>query len=141
VRILIDEYFLYCHNRPYSLFHEETFKQRWEAGLIPRFLWQTVVASALPYSQAISLSEKNQQIEDHYVDASWKEMSAKWQHADEGTDLCLVQGMLLHSILDLNRAFVGWCETQDGPNFADSRQEQNPTRLLSKLELLFACAK
>ncbi|KAF5551844.1 transcriptional regulatory [Fusarium mexicanum] len=47
-----DLYFQYCHNQPYSLFHEETFRHRLVAQTLPEYLCLALLATASRFSQS-----------------------------------------------------------------------------------------
>lgn len=45
-----DIYFRFCYNQPYSLFHEERFRQRLSAGDVPEYLVWAFLASSRRFS-------------------------------------------------------------------------------------------
>ncbi|KAG4263864.1 hypothetical protein FPRO03_09140 [Fusarium proliferatum] len=47
-----DLYFQYCHNQPYSLFHEETFRNRLTAQKLPDYLCLALLATASRFSRS-----------------------------------------------------------------------------------------
>ncbi|KAJ5263321.1 hypothetical protein N7478_010926 [Penicillium angulare] len=51
---VIDAYYQYCHNQPYSFFHEENFRQRLRAQMLAKHLVLTVVATAVRFCPVIS---------------------------------------------------------------------------------------
>lgn len=47
---LVDTYFLYVHNQPYSYFEESSFRERLQQGLLPKCLVLAVLGSAVRFS-------------------------------------------------------------------------------------------
>lgn len=49
-------YFIHCHNQPYSVFHEQSFKMNLQAGLIAPEVQYCVLGMAVRYPHCLSLS-------------------------------------------------------------------------------------
>lgn len=50
IRSAADLYFRYCHNQPYSLFHESSLRHKIEVGEVPTHLLFALLASTVRYS-------------------------------------------------------------------------------------------
>ncbi|KIW09855.1 hypothetical protein PV08_11956 [Exophiala spinifera] len=95
----IDVYFTYCHNQPYSFFHEESFRSKLSQGKIPDHLLFAILASAVRFS-------KNSFFKDifetalFYSNKSWRSIVSTCFSANKVADLATVQTVTLLSILD-----------------------------------------
>lgn len=99
----IDTYFEYCHNRPYSLFHEEYFRARLAKQELPDYLLLAIVATTLRFSGAFAWNVKPG-TDMLAASASWKRLDALYL-AKDNTDIHTVQTLALLSVFD----FTGTC--------------------------------
>ena len=101
---LVDDYFLYCHNEPYALFHEPTFRQRLKRGEILEYLLLVFLASAVRYSTQPFFQGVQMEAIKEYSDRSWALVVKRWHEIDEETDLDVIRAILLHSVIDFTSA-------------------------------------
>jgi hypothetical protein len=97
---VINDYFSYCHNKPYSLFHEQTFRERLERNEIPEFLLLVLVASGVRYTTHPFFKGDQTIAIEQYSNRSWALVVQRWYAIEEETDLDVVRAMLLHSVVD-----------------------------------------
>lgn len=69
---VIDAYFHYCHNQPYSFFHEENFRQRLRAQTIPKHLVLTVIAMAVRFCLHPYFAGRVHEASVDYANRAWK---------------------------------------------------------------------
>lgn len=68
---LIDTYFLHVHNQPYTYFHEQSFRERLNYGLIPKCLLFGILASALKFSDSDYFSGCRREATEAYAREAW----------------------------------------------------------------------
>ncbi|EHK41752.1 hypothetical protein TRIATDRAFT_207590 [Trichoderma atroviride IMI 206040] len=68
---LIDAYFLHVHNQPYSYFHEQSFRERVNYGLIPKCLLFAILASALKFSDIEYFQGSIREATEAYAREAW----------------------------------------------------------------------
>ncbi|PGH09909.1 hypothetical protein AJ80_07619 [Polytolypa hystricis UAMH7299] len=76
-----DVYFRFCHNQPYSLFHEASLRQRLASGQIPAHLAWAVLAAARRFSTLPDLSESISNDPMSLVRLSWGCLKLPWDGA------------------------------------------------------------
>ncbi|CEJ61031.1 hypothetical protein PMG11_09577 [Penicillium brasilianum] len=69
---VIDTYFHYCHNQPYSFFHEENFRERLRAQMIPKHLVLTVMAVAVRFCPHPYFAGRVHEASVDYANRAWK---------------------------------------------------------------------
>ena len=94
-----DVYFRYCHNQPYSLFHEESFRSKLAAGEVPHHLLFAFLASSVRYSEDSYYEDKMGAIST-YAMQSWKAMVLPWNGIESDAGISTVQTILLLAIID-----------------------------------------
>ena len=94
-----DIYFRYCHNQPYSLFHEESFRNRLASKEVPQHLLFAFLASAVRYSEDPYYEDKMGAISTYSVQA-WKAMVLPWNGIETDVGISIVQTILLLAIID-----------------------------------------
>ncbi|KAJ4215041.1 hypothetical protein NW759_010070 [Fusarium solani] len=73
-----DVFFRFCHNQPYSLFHEATFRQRLVSGeLRPHLVW-ALLAAARRYSSLPNLQLNDPDDAQFYAKKAWDCMKLPW---------------------------------------------------------------
>ncbi|UPK95802.1 hypothetical protein LCI18_006737 [Fusarium solani-melongenae] len=65
-----DLYFQYCHNQPYSLFHEESFRQRLASQELPVYLRLAFLATASRFSH-LGHAHRATGVLSMYADQAW----------------------------------------------------------------------
>ena len=94
-----DVYFQYCHNQPYSLFHEQTFREKLTACQVPFHLLFAFLASVVRYSTDAYYGDKIDAIAT-YTRCSWKAIVMPWNGIEDDAGISIVQTMLLLAIID-----------------------------------------
>ena len=94
-----DVYFRFCHNQPYSLFHEESFRNRLASNDVPQHLLYAFLASAVRYSTDPYYTDKVGAIST-YAMQSWKAMVLPWNGIETDAGISTVQTILLLAIID-----------------------------------------
>lgn len=90
-------YFKYCHNQPYSLFHEESLREKIESGKVPMPLLFALLASTVPYSKDPCFEEKSIAV-SAYATQSWKSIVMPWNGTQSEEELNIMQILLLAMI-------------------------------------------
>jgi Fungal specific transcription factor domain len=91
----VDLYFQYCHNQPYSFFHEESFRFQFLNELLPEYLLFAVLCLASRYSLDPFYTEKETQAASVYASKAWKEIVCQCFESEEDPDYRLVQATTL----------------------------------------------
>lgn len=99
IRSAADLYFRYCHNQPYSLFHEESFRNRIEMNEVPAHLLFALLASTVRYSGDPFFHDKHGAVSS-YAQQSWKAITMPWNGLQSDAELSIVQTILLLAIID-----------------------------------------
>lgn len=73
-----DVFFRFCHNQPYSLFHEATFRQRLVSGELPSHLVWALLAAARRYSSLPNLQLNDPDDAQLYAKKAWECMKLPW---------------------------------------------------------------
>ena len=94
-----DIYFRYCHNQPYSLFHEENFRNRLALNEVPQHLLFAFLASAVRYSEDPYYEDKVGAISTYSIQA-WKAIVMPWNGIETDVGITIVQTILLLAIID-----------------------------------------
>lgn len=68
---LIDTYFLHVHNQPYTYFHEQSFRERLNYGLVPKCLLFGILASALKFSDSDYFAGCRREATEAYAREAW----------------------------------------------------------------------
>lgn len=96
----IDVYFLYCHNQPYSFFHEANFRRRLSDGLIPDHLLFAILATAVRFSTHPFFAGKTHEAAVTYANKSWRSIVGSCFARNEVADVMTVQTITLLAIFD-----------------------------------------
>lgn len=94
-----DVYFRYCHNQPYSLFHEDSFRTKLSQGEVPTHLLYAFLASTIRYSEDPYFHDKVAAL-TAYTAQSWKSIVMPWNGIQSDAELSIVQTILLLAIVD-----------------------------------------
>lgn len=95
----VDTYFSYCHNQPYSLFHEPSFRRDLSQGQVPAYLLLAMLASAVRFSENPFFSDKDA-IAQAYANKSWQSIVSSCFTLNKVDDIRIVQTLTLLSIFD-----------------------------------------
>ena len=105
IRSAAELYFRYCHNQPYSLFHELSFRNKIEIGEVPSHLQFALLASTVRYSTDPFFEDKIAAVSS-YAQQSWKAIAMPWNGIQSDTELSIVQTILLLAIIDYTGRFI-----------------------------------
>ncbi|KAI1615945.1 fungal-specific transcription factor domain-containing protein [Exophiala viscosa] len=93
-------FFHYCHNQPYTFFHEGNSRQRLLNGAWPSYLLFAFLASAMRYSTDPWFDGKHAAALEEYASNSWKLIVTSGCAVEEGADTAVVQAISLLAIID-----------------------------------------
>ncbi|KIW81121.1 hypothetical protein Z517_04144 [Fonsecaea pedrosoi CBS 271.37] len=93
-------FFQYCHNQPYTFFHEGNFRERLQQGTWPNYLLFAFLASALRYSTDPWFEGKHSDALEEYAAASWRLIVGCGCAVEEGADTAVVQAISLLAVID-----------------------------------------
>jgi hypothetical protein len=99
---IIDDFFKYCHNRPYSYFRERTFRQRHSDKKHPIYLLYAFAATAIKFSPQFSTSDRYKLVQP-YCDKSWTQLTQYAFLPTSELNITLVQTSSLLSVIDFTR--------------------------------------
>lgn len=136
IRAAGELYFRYCHNQPYSLFHEASFLQKLDHGDVPRHLQFALVASTVRYSNDPWFEDKAAAVSG-YAQQSWKAIAMPWNGIQSDTELSIVQTILLLAIIDYTdgRTQGSWIKVGLAIRFAqDFRLMVEPDKELGPIQ-------
>jgi hypothetical protein len=99
----VDLFFLYCHNQPYSFFHEGNFRQRLANKEVADHVLFAVLANAIRFSTNPFFNNKYEAAVS-YANKSWQSIVSTCFAAHQVADVQSVQTITLLAIFD----FTGW---------------------------------
>lgn len=102
---VIDSYFTYCQNQPYSFFHEETFRQRLSEQAIPRHLVLAVMATAVRFCSHPYFSGRALEMSIEYANRSWKLIVSDCFTVGNVAEVSTVQTVALLGLFDFTGTF------------------------------------
>ena len=108
-----DVYFTYCHNQPYSYFHEETFRRKVTEGLVPEYLLFAVLAMALRFSTDPYWQGMQAGAADAYASASWKLIVSQQLIQEDGMNLQVVQAANILAVIDFTGTVLSMWNGQE----------------------------
>lgn len=104
---LIENYFSYCHNQPYSLFHEGDFRERFRTGQLENYLILAVIANSARFADSDSSSRQYRKMASGFADAAWQGIITDCFLGTQKVELASVQTLTLLSIFDFTGSFTG----------------------------------
>ena len=103
---LVDTYFTHCHNQPYALFHEATFRRRLNDASLPQHLLYAFAATACRFS-ALPLYEGRQaDATAAYANASWKQIIEHSFSSKISPEFSMVQTINMLAVIDYTCKFT-----------------------------------
>ncbi|VTO88682.1 unnamed protein product, partial [Fusarium graminearum] len=69
---IIDSYFTYCQNQPYSFFHEDNFRRSLSEEAIPKHLILAMMATAVRFCSNPYFTNRALEMSVEYANRSWK---------------------------------------------------------------------
>ncbi|KAH8172881.1 fungal specific transcription factor domain-containing protein [Sarocladium implicatum] len=97
---VIDAYFRFCHNQPYSFFHEENFRQGLRAQMIPKHLVLTVMAVAVRFCPHPYFAGRVHEASVDYANKAWKLIVADCFTVGKVAEVSTVQTVALLGLFD-----------------------------------------
>ncbi|KAF5606177.1 zn 2cys6 transcription factor [Fusarium subglutinans] len=97
---VVDSYFTYCQNQPYSFFHEETFRQGLAQQAIPKHLVLTVMATAVRFCSHPYYSGRALEMSVEYANRSWKLIVSGCFTVGKVAEVSTVQTVALLGLFD-----------------------------------------
>lgn len=98
--ILVDLYFTYCHNQPYSLFHENNFRERFTTGTLPHAVLLAVLANSLRFGNHLATTEASRQEAAGLADLAWHAIRGPCFSGTSTIDISILQALILLCIFD-----------------------------------------
>lgn len=103
--MLVDLYFLYFHNQPYSLFHESDFRIRFHTGTLPDYLLLAVMVNSFRFVNNSSTAQERLQIAATFADSAWQSISKDCFSGKDAVNLSIIQTLTLLCIFDFTGEF------------------------------------
>jgi hypothetical protein len=97
---VIDSYFTYCQNQPYSFFHEQNFRQRLSKQAIPRHLVLAVMATAVRFCSHPYFADRALEMSIEYANRSWKLIVSDCFTVARASEVSAVQTVALLGLFD-----------------------------------------
>lgn len=97
---LIDTYFTYCHNQPYTYFPEANFRQSFDKDLLPTYLLYAFAATACRFSQHDFYKGRQAEAIATYANASWVEVYEHSFSYDDSLEFHMVQATNMLAAID-----------------------------------------
>ncbi|KAJ9606277.1 hypothetical protein H2200_009238 [Cladophialophora chaetospira] len=121
-RSLINIYFERCHNQPYAYFHEETFRQDYEAGLLPEYLLYAFAATACRFSDDGIYRDHRHEAIDIYAQASFAQIYEHSFSDAEILELYMVIALAMLATVEFSagRPKIGWVKLALSCRFAQA---------------------
>ncbi|KAI8182361.1 hypothetical protein K4K51_001001 [Colletotrichum sp. SAR 10_75] len=100
VAAAVDAYFFYCHNQPYSFFHEAHFRRRLSERTVPTHLLLTIVATAGRFCSHPYFTGRVHEASVDCANRAWKLIVSDCFTEGTGTEISAVQTVALLSLFD-----------------------------------------
>lgn len=97
---VVDAFFTYCHNQPYSFFHEGNFRRGLSQGSLPEHLLLAVLASAVRFSRHAYFNGRWYEAAVGYANRSWKSVVSSCITVSRTADVSIVQTIALLALFD-----------------------------------------
>lgn len=97
---IIDSYFTYCQNQPYSFFHEQNFRQRLSNQTIPSHLVLAVMATAVRFCSHPYFAGRALEMSIEYANRSWKLIVSDCFTIARAAEVSAVQTVALLGLFD-----------------------------------------
>ena len=111
-----DVYFQYCHNQPYSLFHEASFRKSLVNGTVPRYLCLAFVATARRFSTPGSFSKQDADTICMFSKEAWKQTMLRLVDDIEPKEvISILQTIILIAVSDYSGTLIMISSSKIGP--------------------------
>ncbi|KAJ9604937.1 hypothetical protein H2200_010326 [Cladophialophora chaetospira] len=97
---IMDNFFKYCHNQPYSYFQERTFRRQHSDRKHPVYLLYAFAATAIRFSPQLFTGSDRHKLVQPYCDIAWTQLTQYAFHPTSELDITLVQTSSLLSVID-----------------------------------------
>ncbi|RGP81367.1 zn 2cys6 transcription factor [Fusarium longipes] len=97
---VIDTYFAYCHNQPYSFFHQGNFQRRLSEHSVPRHLVLAVMATAVRFCSDSYFAGRELELSIEYANRSWKLIVSDCFTVGKAAEVSAVQTVALLGLFD-----------------------------------------
>jgi hypothetical protein len=101
-----DAYFKYCHNQPYAVFHEQSFRDKLASGTLPTHLFFAFLATVTRFSPDPQFRDNKFQAIEAYAAESWKSIILPWNGVENAAEISTVQAILLLGVIDYTGALL-----------------------------------
>lgn len=119
---LIDLYFSHCHNQPYGLFEEDSFRQRFLATKVPCHLLLAITALSSRFATQQALNANPVDLACRCADLAWQFISPSCFSGADSLDIGVMQTLTLLCIYDFTGTFL----TASKLKFRDSDMLDKP---------------
>lgn len=102
---LVNTFFQWCHNQPYSYFHEGSFRQKLADGQLSKCVLLAVLASSLRFSEHEYYRENRSNAIEAYAREAWLSVLADHMTVEDSCNLEVAQATNILAIID----FTGEC--------------------------------
>ncbi|KIM95780.1 hypothetical protein OIDMADRAFT_45088 [Oidiodendron maius Zn] len=105
-----DAYFRHCHNQPYSLFHEETFRRDLVLGIVPAHLAFAFLATSIRFLSDPAYTADKVTWISGYARESWKAIVLSGEGLEKTAGISVVQALILLAVIDYTggKCRAGW---------------------------------
>ncbi|KAL7915144.1 fungal-specific transcription factor domain-containing protein [Trichoderma velutinum] len=134
---LIDTYFLHVHNQPYTYFHEQSFRERLNYGLVPKCLLFGILASALKFSDSDYFAGCRREATEAYAREAWLALLNDHLTVENNPTLQVAQASNILGVVDFTcgRTSSGWLKIGLAVRIAQDLQlMKEPKSTLSPIE-------
>ena len=100
VAAAVDTYFDYCHNQPYSFFHEAHFRRRLSEKTVPTHLLLSIIATAARFCSHPYFAGRVHEASVECANRAWKLIVADCFTGGTGTEISAVQTVALLGLFD-----------------------------------------
>jgi hypothetical protein len=98
--VLVDHYFTYCHNQPYSILREMDFRNQFHEGKLESHLILAVIANSAKFTETNSPYLKYHKMASSFADAAWKAIVSECFLGPQKVEIVTVQTLTLLAIFD-----------------------------------------
>lgn len=100
IMVLVDTFFHFCHNQPYSFFHEGTFRQHLAERNLPTHLLLAVMASAVRFCTHPQFFDCSKETSVAYADRAWRLILSDGLTGGRVAEVSNVQSIALLGLFD-----------------------------------------
>ena len=109
---VIDSYFTYCQNQPYSFFHEDNFRERLSKQDVPRHLVLAMMAAAVRFCSHTYYTGRALEMSVEYANKSWKLIVSDCFTVGKEAEVSAVQTVALLGLFDFTGTWNLWAKSR-----------------------------